>query len=162
MRSTLPSRRLVAVRRRLIFAVALVLLAGAAYELALALGAAKPGPEPGDEAAGQAVLAPILSAAFLAGIVVAAGARDRAVAALAPAAGLLLVAGFYTYDPYYAPGLRRYSDGGAVAASGIFVVLATMLVVGLVALRWPRLGGPLTALALLVCGFTAVIAGDGH
>jgi uncharacterized membrane protein YbaN (DUF454 family) len=149
-------------RRRLILAVTALLLAGAAFELALALGAAKPGPQPGDDAAGEAVVAPVMAAAVLVGMVVAAAARDRIVAALAPAAGLLLVAGYYTYDPYYAPTLRRYSDGGAAAPSAIFAVLAIMLVVGVIAFRWPRVGGPLTAFALFVCGFTAVIAGDGH
>jgi hypothetical protein len=149
-------------RRRLILAVTALLLAGAAFELALALGAAKPGPQPGDDAAGEAVVAPVMAAAVLAGMVLAAGARDRVVAALAPAAGLLLLAGYYTYDPYYAPTLRRYSDGGAAAPSAIFIVLALTLIVGAIAVRLPRLGGPLTTAALFVCGFTAVIAGDGH
>jgi hypothetical protein len=142
--------------------VTALLLGGAAFELALALGAAKPGPEPGDDAAGQAVATPVLAAAVLVGMGLAAGARERVVAALAPAAGLLLVAGYYTYDPYYAPTLRRYSDGGAAAPSAIFLVFALMLAAGLLAFRRPRVGGPLTAFALFVCGFTAIIAGDGH
>jgi hypothetical protein len=149
-------------RRRVLLAVTALLLAGAAFELVLALGAAKPGPQPGDDAAGQAVVGPAMAAAVLVGMIVSAGARERVGAALAPAAGLLLVAGYYTYDPYYAPSLRRYSDGGAAAPSAIFAVLSLMLLVGLVAFRWPRVGGALTTFALFVCGFTALIAGDGH
>ena len=42
-------------------------------------------------------------------------ARPEPVAALlAPAAAAFLVAYFFTFDPYYAPSERRYSDGGAV------------------------------------------------
>jgi hypothetical protein len=149
-------------RRTATLAVTAVLLAGAAYELALALGAAKPGPLPGDEAAGGTIVTPVLAAAAVIGILLAAGMRDRVVAGLAPAAGLLLVAGYYTYDPYYVPVLRRYSDGGAAAPSAVFTVFALTAVSGVVAVRWPRMGGPLTAFALFVCGFTAVIAGDGH
>jgi len=149
-------------RRRVLLAVTALLLAGAVFELALALGAAKPGPQPGDDAVGEAIVAPVLAAAILVGVVLAAGTRDRVAAGLAPAAGLVLVAGYYTYDPYYAPTLRRYSDGGAAAPSAVFAVFALTAVTGLVAFRWPRVGGPLTAFALCVCGFTALIAGDGH
>jgi hypothetical protein len=150
------------VLQRLTLVAAGLLLAGAAIELALALGAAKPGPEPGDDATGQAVVGPTMFVAFVVGIGAAAVGRKRVAALLAPAAALLVTVGFYTYDPYYAPSLRRYSDGGAVAPSAIFVMLAVSLGVGLATWRWPRRGGLLTAFALVFCGLVGLAAGDGH
>ena len=151
--------------RRLSWLAAAVLLAGTAYELALALGAAGVGSQPGDAAAGAEA---IRSTAFITmllgvGIALVAAARGGSVAALlAPAAGLFVTAFFYTDDPYYAPGERRYSDGGAAASWWIFVVLVAALATGLIAWRRPREGATLTALMLLVCLATGLIAGDGH
>jgi hypothetical protein len=148
--------------RTLSWLAASALLAGAAFELALALGASRVGPEPGDDAAGQPIVAPIMALAFLVGFVAATRGRHRAAALLAPAAGLLVTASFYTFDPYYAPTERRYSDGGFLSAPWIFAVLALSLAVGLFTWRRPRAGGPLTSAMLVVCGLTGLAAGTGH
>jgi hypothetical protein len=151
--------------RRLIWADGVVLLAAAAFELALALGAGHVGPQPGDAAPGAAAAGGAASIAMFVGIALAAlGSvrRVRATAVLAPLAGLFVTAFFYTEDPYYAPSRERYSDGGAVAATGIYIVLALAVIAGVVAWRRPREGGILVALMLPVCLLTALLAGDGH
>jgi Na+/proline symporter len=148
--------------RTLTWIAAAALLAGAVFELALALGASSVGPKPGDEAAGQAIVAPVMGLAFLVGFVAATLGRDRAAALLAPAAGLLVTASFYTYDPYYAPTQRRYSDRGVLSPLWIFVVLGFSLAVGLFTWRRSRAGGPVTSAMLVVCGITGLLAGTGH
>jgi hypothetical protein len=151
--------------RRLIWADGVVLVAAAAFELALALGAAHVGSEPGDAAPGAEAASTAASFAMLAGIVLALVGASRDVrwsAALSPAAGLFLTAFFYTDDPYDAPSQRRYSDGGAVASPAIYVVLAACVIAGVVAWRSPRIGGRLVAVALVVCWATTLFAGDGH
>jgi Na+(H+)/acetate symporter ActP len=151
--------------RKLIAADGIVLAAAAAVELALAVGAAHVGSGPGDDAPGAEVAVPAGSLAMLVGIALAVLGARRAVrwtAILSPAAGLFLTTFFYTEDPYFAPTRRRYSDGGAVAATGIYVVLAVCVVAGLVAWRKPRVGGFLVAFALGSCWLTTLAAGDGH
>jgi len=148
--------------RALTWASVATFLAGAAYELALALGALDIGPEPGDEPAGQFVVAIFVTVAFLAGMLLAAPGRTRAIGLLAPAAALFVTASFYTFDPYFAPDKRRYSEGGAVGATAIYLVLVCSLFVGLLGWRRPRLGGPATTVMLAAIAFTGLIAGDGH
>ena len=148
--------------RTLTWVAAAALMAGAAFELALALGASGVGPKPGDEAPGQVIVATVMALAFLVGFFAATLGRDRAAALLAPAAGLLVTASFYTYDPYYAPTQRRYSDGGVLSPAWIFVVLGLSLAVGLFTWRRPRSGGPVTSAMLVICGITGLVAGTGH
>ena len=142
-----------------------MLLAAAGVELALALGAGHVGAQPGDAAPGADAAGAAAAVAMLVGIVLAvlASARGvRATAFLVPLAGLFVAAFFYTEDPYYAPSRHRYSDGGAVAATWIYLVLAAAVIAGGVAWRRPRIGGTLAAVMLLVCLVTAAAAGDGH
>jgi hypothetical protein len=145
--------------------VAGVLLAGACFELALALGAGSIGSEPGGDATGQVVVGPIVEVAWLVGIVVAClGARrgERAVSLLAPVLGLYVTATDYTYDPYYAPTERRYADSGAVPVWWIFMLLGVSFTLAFFTWRWPRTGGWITAFGLFVWFVTLVAAGDGH
>jgi hypothetical protein len=151
--------------RRLIWADSVVLLAAAVFELALALGAAHVGSQPGDSAPGADAASGTASAAMFVGVVLASLASSRnvrAAAAFAPLAGLFVAAFFYTEDSYYAPSRHRYSDGGAVASTWIYIVLAAAVLAGGVAWRRPREGGILVALMLSVCWVTALLAGDGH
>jgi hypothetical protein len=148
--------------RALTWACVAAFPAGAVYELALALGALDVGREPGDDPAGQSAVAILITLAFFVALVVAALGRTRAVGLLAPAAALFVTASFYTFDPYFAPEKRRYSDGGAVGATAIYVVLVCAFVVGLFSWRRPRLGGPVTTLMLAAIAFVGLIAGDGH
>ena len=86
----------------------------------------------------------------------------RVVALYAPAAAAVATASFYTYDPYYAPSSRRYSDGGAVSPVWILGMVALSLAVGASTLRSPRIGSAATALFLPVLLVTWVLALDGH
>ncbi len=163
MRTLRPT--LGAVLRPLALGAAGVLLAAAGFELALALGASGIGSQPGDSAPGEGIVGPVAIVALFVGVIVAVRGTwnaERAVSALAPAAGLFVTATDYTYDPYYAPTLRRYADGGAVPVSWIFTLLAISFVVGAFTWRRPRAGAGITALSLLVWVVTLVAAGDGH
>ena len=147
--------------------VVAILLGAAVYYVVLAVGPHGIGALPGDGPPGETVVGLSWVLASLAGAVlaVACAVRPRLpgpVHLVAPAAALTALAFFYTYDPYYAPSLRRYSDHGAVAASGMFVVFGIAVAVGAVALRHRRLGAALTPFSLLLTLVTAVVAGDGH
>jgi hypothetical protein len=163
MRTLRPT--LDAVLRPLALGAAGVLLAAAAFELALALGAGSVGPQPGDPAPGEGIVVPVAFVALFVGVIVAIRGTwraERAVSALAPATGLFVTASDYTYDPYFAPTLRRYADGGAVPLWWIFTLLAISFVVGAFTWRLPRAGAGITALGMLVWVVTLVAAGDGH
>jgi hypothetical protein len=142
-----------------------VLLAGAAFELVLALGAGSVGGQPVDSSTGQSIVGPIVFFVWLVGLVVAVigiWRSNRAVALLAPAMGLFVTAVDYTFDPYYAPTERRFADGGAVPVGWIFTLLVISLAVGAFTRRWPRPGSGLTAFTLFVWFVTLIAAGDGH
>jgi hypothetical protein len=72
------------------------------------------------------------------------------------------VAFFFTYDPYFAPYERRYSDGGAASLSGILVVAGVAAGAGVLVRVSPRIGSAATALVLVVVMLTFFVAGDGH
>ena len=137
----------------------------AAFELALALGAGSLGSAPGEGVPGESVASTAALLAMLLGAVVAvvAALRGRAVSPLlAPAAAAFLVAFYFTYDPYFAPSQRRYSDGGAASLSGILVVAGLAAGVGLLTTVRPRVGSVASALMLVIVLLTFLIAGDGH
>jgi hypothetical protein len=139
------------------------LVAAAAYELALALGAGSLGPEPGDDVAGSGVVQVLAFLAMLGAAVLAPLYRSRfwPPALFAPAAAAFLVAFYFTFDPYFAPGLRRYSDGN-VAVSGIAAVVAIALANGVLTRQWPRVGRWTTSGVVLLVFLTTLLAGDGH
>jgi hypothetical protein len=154
-------------RRALWWGVPAALLLAAEYELALALGAVSIGPEPGDGPEGEPVVELAVLIVMLLGIglavVSALGTPSPLPVALyAPAAAAFLIARFYTYDPYYAPSLRRYSDDGNIAPALIFVYAVGALAVGEVALVAPRIGGLATAVALFLIAIMTVAIGVGH
>jgi hypothetical protein len=139
------------------------LLAAAAYELALALGAGSIGPEPGDGVAGSAAVRLVAVLAMLAAAVLApyCGLRPRPTALFAPAAAAFLVTFYFTYDPYYAPQLYRYSEGN-VAALWIAVVAAIAVANGVLTWLEPRVGRFTTSGVLLIVLVATVLAGTGH
>ena len=143
-----------------------VLLACAAFELALALGAGTVGPEPGSGVRGESTVSTIALLAMLAAILlgVAFAFRPAALPAafLAPAAASFLVFFWRTYDPYYAPDLRRYSDGGAAGGWWIFLILAASVGAGFLTRRRPRQGAVVTSIVVAVVLLTTLFAGDGH
>ncbi len=141
-----------------------ILVVAAAYELALALGAGSLGPEPGEGVAGSGVVQAVALIAMLAAAVIVLfhGVRPWPAALFAPAAAAFFVAFYFTYDPYYAPTLRRYCDGGAVAGRWIAVVAAVAVADGVLTRLQPPMGRVVTSAVVLVVLVTTVFAGDGH
>ena len=139
------------------------LVAAAAYELALALGAGSIGPRPGGGVTGSGVVQAVAPLTMLAGAALAPslGLRPWPAALFAPAAAAYLVAFFFTYDPYFAPSLRRYSDGN-VGASWIAAVAAAAVANGVLTRLQPRLGRFTTSAVVFVVLVTTALAGDGH
>jgi len=144
--------------------VVVTLVSAAGYEFALALGAGSLGPEPGDGVAGSGVVRGLALLAMLvaAGLGAIPGLRPRPAALFGPSAGAFLVTFFFTYDAYYAPTLRRYSDSGALALPWIAVVAALALADGVLAARRPQLGRVMTPVVLVVVLLTTLFAGTGH
>jgi hypothetical protein len=151
--------------RLLAWLVVAVLLGAAAFELALALGAESLGPAPGDDVPGADTVFARGAVATLAGAAVAAGlaARrpSRVAALLAPAAAAFMAAHFFTYDAYFAPQLRRYSDGGAVSPGWVVFVAIVAAAAGVLAHFRPRPGAIVSCLVLLLILLTTVFTG-GH
>jgi drug/metabolite transporter (DMT)-like permease len=140
-----------------------VLVAASAYELALALGAGSIGPDPGEDVPGATALRVVGVLAMLAGAgLVGAKLRPSVAALLAPAAALFVVPFYFTFDPYYAPTERRYSDDGMFPLSWIVAVAAAGLVAGILTRLFPRVGAWATIPALLVLAFTAFLMVGGH
>jgi len=84
-----------------------------------------------------------------------------------PAAGAasaaFLVTRFYSSDPYYAPTLRRMSDGGLVAGRWItFLVAGTLIAGRILVRRWPRAACAGTAMGVWAIALAAAVAGLGH
>jgi hypothetical protein len=146
------------------WAVTGTLFAAAAYELALALGAGSPGAEPGDGVAGSGVVQLVAVLSMVAAAVLApfADVRPWPAALFASAAAAFLVAFFFTYDPYFAPDLRRYSEDGAVAGRWIAVVAVVALGNGVLTRLQPWIGRFTTSGVLFVVVLTTVFAGNGH
>jgi hypothetical protein len=141
----------------------IVTVAGTVYETAIALGWISIGATPGGDAKFQWLALNGTALAILVGIVVtiSTAARNRLIPTLAPAAAAFMVARFYGFDPYYAPDLRRSSEGGIMSPTWIWLLVALALVATVVAVTRPRLGF-LSAPVLLLCLFTAYFVDVGH
>jgi hypothetical protein len=146
-----------------------LLLAAAAYELSLVLdlwGSYDGSPRDGFVDAEETV-ASVAYLTMLVGSVVAFvhAMRPRApwaVALFAPAAAAFMTAKFYTYDPYFLPSLRRYSDDGAATAEWILGMLAASLVVGAAVRLLPRTGSIATTFILPWLLIVSLLASAGH
>ena len=158
-----------ATRERLASAAVLVLAIAAAYETVVALELLSIGTDPGEGPAGEWV---VESAAFVASLVgigtSVANVRQRdprpgvASMLLAPAASAYILARLYTFDPYYAPTLRRASDGGIVPVWWVFLLAGASLVAATLVRTRPRAGSILTCAVLIVCTVTAALEHAGH
>src|SRR5712691_10421146 len=130
-----------------------ILVTAAVYELVLAIRGTYPGLYARLSPRGEETIAAVAFLTMLVGAPVAAvyaGRRQSswALALSAPAAAAFATARFYTYDPYYGQALRRYSNGGAVPAGWIFVMLLFALGTGAVSRFQPRFGAVATAVML--------------
>ncbi len=144
----------------------LVLFAAAAYEVAVALEWIVMGPQPGDEAVGQAAVTMAAFVALLTGIVATLVSRRilcRWPATLVPvAATAYMLAHYYAFDSYYLPSLRRFSDQGPVPPAWLYGVGVAAVIVAIAIRRRPSTAPVLTPLVLLVCAVTVLAEGVGR
>jgi hypothetical protein len=148
--------------------VLLLLGTAAIYETAIALGALSVGPAPGQGPPGADSVLAASMLAFLIGawMSVVYAVWDYPVTAppawlLAPVATWFVAARFYAFDPYFAPTLRRYSEG-VVPELWIFGLCAAALGAAVLTRAWSRLGMCATGVVFMVCALTAVWEGVGH
>jgi hypothetical protein len=150
-----------------VFATTSLLLAAAAiYEIAVALRVIPLGNGPGEGPVGAGIVVPIALLALLVGMVASSiyafgrSVEWRSAASLvAPAAAAFVLARFYSFNPYFAPNLRRMSDGGFVAGRCIVALVVIALLAGLATKILPRFGIAMTSVALLLSALTAVAEG---
>ncbi|MDQ3934834.1 MAG: hypothetical protein M3340_09425 [Actinomycetota bacterium] len=144
-----------------------VLVAAAAYEVALMLWGSYAGLEAGEEPGGEVPVSSLAVLAMLAGVIVAVVCAvrsrvPRAVALFAPAAAAFMIATFYSYDSYYFPSLVRHSERGHVSGWWILAMVSLSLGAAGLSLLRPRLGSIATSLTLPLLLFTWFVTGIGH
>jgi hypothetical protein len=144
----------------------LILFAAAGYEAAVAFEWIAMGPQPGDEATGQATVTIAAFLALLIEIIAAPMSRrilHRWPAALVPiAAAAYIAAHYFAFDSYYLPSLRRFSAAGFVSPIWVYGVVVAAVIVALAVRRRPSVAPVLTPLLLLVCAGTVLAEGAGH
>ena len=140
-----------------------VLVACTAYEVADAANLLKSGSESGYGPAGSAEVEIAALVALIVGTIALGVAGSRAhLAPLVPLAAVaFVVARFYSFDPYYAPTLRRMSDGGLVAPGLIYLLIVAAVVVAALMTKWPS-AAPLGAALLVFSALLALVEGAGH
>lgn len=146
-----------------------LLVTGAVYETAVALELIAIGALGGEGPVGEGFVATTAFSGFLLGIgaSVATALRSAvrpaiALTLLAPAGAAFMTALFYSFDPYYAPTLRRASEGGVISPAWVFVLVGASLVTAVLAAIRPRLGSVATFLVLLLCAVTTFAERLGH
>jgi hypothetical protein len=154
--------------RSTVLAILAVFAATTFYYVLVALQVIDQGSVPGKGTSGSVVVG-WLSAAAVVGAACVAGslalrqsAATPLTALLAPAAAVLMVAYFYTYDSYFLPSLVRHSEKEFVTPVVVFVIAALAVGVGLLTLVKRPLGLALTGPAVVICGLTASYSGLGH
>ena len=156
--------------RALTAAITLVLVAATISEGLVALGVVGLSPSTGDWDVRDILLVAAFLALFFGGpLFVAAAAFTRLAEGLRPgvpfvalATAAVVVARFLSYDPYYAPYLRRMSDGGILPGWWIVVLAGAALGAAVLARRDPRMGLVLTGIVMFLAGPTIFVAGLGH
>jgi hypothetical protein len=138
------------------------------YEALIAFNVLKIGHLPGQAPSGNGVaVGAALLTLFVGGLLLLASSLrvhptqpvpTRLLPVVCLAAVGFVVARLLSYDPYYAPTLRRMSDGGISWYWTVFVILMAAAAAGS-ALRSPRAGMALTAVVMWLSAITAVAAG---
>ena len=154
-------------RMRIAVGLMLGLLVGATlYETLVALQVIELGSQPGDGPPGEQAVALIAVCAMLVAaglaLVAALGARVPFVALLPPAAAAFLVARFYTFDPYYLPTLRRFSDDGMLPPALVYGMVALAIGAALLTRFNRRVGAALSVPVILACALFAQVVVGGH
>jgi hypothetical protein len=145
----------------------LAVTAGATYHAAVALRWISLGDVPGEEAPYFGLFYTAALIALLVGAIVSLTLAWRHesnlfVALLGIAAAALVVTSFYSFDPYYLPTMRRYSDGGTFSPTWVYAVAGFGLLSTWLCLTSPRTGFVVNAPALFLCAFTVTFLGVGH
>jgi hypothetical protein len=150
-------------RWTLVFPLVLAVLAVCTlHQAAVAAGWIAPGPEGGDDPAGTTAAIIAALVAMVAGAVALGATVRSSLAPLVPLAAVaFVVARFYSFDSYYAPALRRMSDGGLVAPGLIYALILAGLVVAALMAKRPR-AAPAGAALLMVLAFVALVESAGH
>ena len=152
--------------RFLELAVLLALFGAAAYEAAVALEWIPVGTLPGESARFEGVVMASAFIALLAGVVISLvlAAMDRRsvpAALFSVAAASLMVARYYTFDTYYLPTLKRYSDSGDFSSTWVFLVATVALLASFLSLTTPRVGFAFGTVVILLSTFTVLFVGFG-
>ena len=150
-------------RWTLVFPLALaVLVVCTLHQVAAAAGWIAVGPQSGDDPTGTTAVVIAALVAMVAGAVaLGASVRSRLAPLVPLAAVAFVVARFYTFDSYYAPALRRMSDGGLVAPGLIYALIVAAVVVAVLIAKRPR-AAPAGAVLLVVLAFVALVESAGH
>ncbi len=155
--------------RALTATITLVLVAATISEGLVALGVVGLSPSNGDWDVRDILLVAACFALFFGGPVFVAAAFTRFADGLRPgvplvalATGAVVVARFLSYDPYYAPYLRRMSDGGILPGWWIVVLAGAALGAAVLSRRDLRMGLVLTGIVMCLGGPTIFLAGVGH
>jgi hypothetical protein len=132
------------------------LVFGALVQLLQATSVIGLGAQPGEEPqlVGFAYVVGLLGA-LLAAVAVLIGPRWADALPLLGAA--FLVARFESYDAYYAPALRRMSDGGLLSPWWVWFLCAAAVATAVV-----HRARPVAAALLLLIACSALLAGAGH
>lgn len=143
-----------------------VLFTATAYEALVAFGVIELGSQPGDGPPGEQTVALIAVCAMLVAaglaVVAALGARVPFVALLPPAAAAFLVARFYTFDPYFLPTLRRFSDDGMLPPALVYGMVALAVGAALLTRVNRRVGAAVSVPVILACALFAQVVVGGH
>jgi hypothetical protein len=145
----------------------IVIVVGTAYETAVALGWIPLGDVPGEGPRLHGIvrlasMLAMLTGAVLSWVLAAKGRITISASLLAVAGAAFAVAAYYTFDPYYLPTLRRYSDDDSFPAVWVYSIALAALVASLLCLMRSRFGLLLTGPVLLLCVFTSFFLGVGH
>ena len=147
--------------------VLLVVSGAAVYEAAVALEWISLGAEPGEGARFEGFVMAAAAIAMIASVVVSlmlARRKRRSLPAslFAVTVAVLMVAHYYTFDPYDLPSLIRYADSGNFSPGWVFSLALAGALASLLSLARPPFGLMATAVVIPLCLFTIVFAGFGH
>ena len=148
-----------------------VVIAGALYQLAVGVELLSIGTSPGDGPALESLFftLPIIllvpggiAAMFAAtiGPLARALTRPRAFSAVPLVAALFPLCRAVAFDPYFAPGLRRFWDGNT-SGGWLALLMALAILLAIVAARRPgnRVVAQLTGVVMFASGVTAMFEG---
>jgi len=150
-------------RWTLVFPLVLAVLAVCTlHQVAVAASWIAMGPQGGDDPAGTTAAIIAALVAMVAGaLALGATVRSRLAPLVPLAAVAFVVARFYTFDSYYAPTLRRMSDGGLVAPGLIYLLIVAAFIVAALMRKWPS-AAPLGAALLVFSALLALVESAGH